>query len=122
MSIVVDLPAPLGPSSATVSPAVISNIDAAHRADRPVRAAKGLDQAAELDLRRWFIRGSHRRVSGRISLDRAEASAHLRACLAVFIRSVFPRTTLRMRTFSGVTSTHSSSRTNSSASSSVNLR
>ena len=37
-------------------------------------------------------------------------------------RSVWSRTTLRMRTISGVTSTHSSSRANSSDSSSVRLR
>ena len=49
MSIVVDLPAPLGPSSAAVSPASDRDVDAAHRADRALRAPVGLSQAVESD-------------------------------------------------------------------------
>ena len=47
---------------------------------------------------------------------------HLRALRIAFSRSTFGSTTLRMRTKLGVASTASSSRTNSSASSSVSLR
>ena len=49
MSIVVDLPAPLGPSSATVSPRPIVDVDAAHGVDRPGRSAPGLLEARKQD-------------------------------------------------------------------------
>ena len=48
MSIVVDLPAPFGPSSATVSPGAIEMSDVAHRLDAPMRRAERLDQTAQL--------------------------------------------------------------------------
>ena len=45
MSMVVDLPAPFGPSRATVSPGAIDEVDAAHGVDR----AERLREAAQLE-------------------------------------------------------------------------
>ena len=52
MSIVVDLPAPFGPSSATVSPGANRHVDAAHRVDRAARRLVGLLEAEQLDAGR----------------------------------------------------------------------
>ena len=50
MSIVVDLPAPLGPSSATVSPAAIETSMPRDRRHHRPGGAKGLRHATELDV------------------------------------------------------------------------
>ena len=52
MSIVVDFPAPFGPSSATVSPAAIVMSTSAHGLDDRVARPERLDEATKLDTGR----------------------------------------------------------------------
>ena len=51
MSITVDLPAPFGPSSATVSPGATVEVDPAHGPHRPGRARERLHEPVELHAR-----------------------------------------------------------------------
>ena len=72
MSIVVDLPAPLGPSSATVSPASIDDVDAAHGVHRAVALAqpRDLDRA---HLPRLYARRLHPLSLPQLDLAHAHA-------------------------------------------------
>ena len=66
MSIVVDFPAPFGPSSATVSPRGDRDVDPAHGADRPERLGEPvqLDPGRDCLPRRTLCQSGRVPISG----------------------------------------------------------
>ena len=107
----------VGPQQRNRLPRLDRDVDAAYGFDRPVALAQacGLDRASS-HASPYPAAGKPSAPESSPRLDEISAQ---RRCRAAFKRSVLPSATLRMRTVSGVTSTHSSSRTNSSAWSSV---